>query len=55
MEKKEQLTAHNATVSEVGNLTGGIGAGNFMETSVDEQLLRFNSDDTPLMNLMLRA
>lgn len=55
MEKKEQLTAHNATVSEVGNLTGGIDAGNFMETSVDEQLLRFNSDDTPLMNLMLRA
>ncbi|MDE6272369.1 MAG: hypothetical protein K2M31_05115 [Muribaculaceae bacterium] len=43
------------TVSNVANLTGGINAGNFIETDVDEQLFRFNSDDTPLMNLMLRA
>lgn len=55
MEKKTQLIATNATVNEVADLTGGIESGNFIETSVDDQLYRFNSDDTPLMNLMLKA
>lgn len=44
-----------ATVSGVAEATGGIAPGNFVETDLDEQLFRFNSDDTPLMNLMLRA
>lgn len=44
-----------ATVSNVAEMTGGIAAGNFVETDIDEALFRFNSDDTPLMNLMLRA
>ncbi|MDE5842836.1 MAG: hypothetical protein K2H35_03765 [Muribaculaceae bacterium] len=44
-----------ATISNVAELTGGINAGNFIDTDIDEQLFRFNSDDTPLMNLMLRA
>ncbi len=44
-----------ATVSAIANATGGINAGNFVETDIDSQLFRFNSDDTPLMNLMLRA
>ena len=44
-----------ATVSALANATGGINAGNFVETDIDQQLFRFNSDDTPLMNLMLRA
>lgn len=44
-----------ATVSALANATGGIDAGHFVETEIDEQLFRFNSDDTPLMNLMLRA
>ena len=43
------------TVSALANATGGINAGNFVESDVDQQLFRFNSDDTPLMNLMLRA
>ncbi|MDE5925061.1 MAG: hypothetical protein K2G75_07040, partial [Muribaculaceae bacterium] len=43
------------TVSNAAELTGGIQPGNFIETDIDEQLFRFNSDDTPLMNLMLRA
>ena len=43
------------TVSGVAEATGGIAPGNFVETDLDEQLFRFNSDDTPLMNLMLRA
>ena len=44
-----------ATVNALANATGGINAGNFVETDVDQQLFSFNSDDTPLMNLMLRA
>ena len=44
-----------ATVSALANITGGINAGNFTETDIDQQLFSFNSDDTPLMNLMLRS
>lgn len=54
----ESNNAHNnqaMTVSNTALMTGGIDAGNFIETDIDEQLFRFNSDDTPLMNLMLRA
>lgn len=43
------------SVSETAEATGGIGPGNFVEPDIDEQLFRFNSDDTPLMNLMLKA
>lgn len=45
----------NTTVSQVAEMTGGIAPGAFIESEVDEALFRFNSDDTPLMNLMLRA
>ena len=44
-----------ATVSALANATGGINAGNFVEPDIDQQLFSFNSEDTPLMNLMLRA
>lgn len=44
-----------ATVSAVANATGGINAGNFIDVDIDQQLFSFNTDDTPLMNLMLRA
>lgn len=44
-----------ASVDNAATMTGGIAPGNFIETGIDEQLFRFNSDDTPLMNLMLRA
>lgn len=44
-----------ATVGSLANATGGIKPGNFVETDIDQQLFQFNSDDTPLMNLMLRA
>ncbi|MCH5232005.1 MAG: hypothetical protein J1E78_00095 [Muribaculaceae bacterium] len=44
-----------ASVSAAADATGGISAGNFIETAVDDELFRFNSEDTPLMNLMLRA
>lgn len=51
METKNQ----SVTVSNTALMTGGINPGNLIETDIDEQLFRFNSDDTPLMNLMLRA
>ena len=44
-----------STVSALANATGGINAGNLVEPDIDQQLFSFNSDDTPLMNLMLRA
>ena len=44
-----------ATVSGAAEATGGVDAGNFVEVDIDEELFKFNSDDTPLMNLMLRA
>lgn len=49
------LPGDPATVSAAAEGTGGIGAGNLIETDIDDELFRFNSDDTPLMNLMLRA
>ncbi len=49
------LPGDPATVSALANATGGIEAGNFTEPDIDQQLFSFNSDDTPLMNLMLRA
>lgn len=51
----EKENAQVLTVSGVAESTGGLGAGNFIESDIDEALFRFNSDDTPLMNLMLRA
>ena len=50
-----QLPGKVTTVSEVAESTGGIGPGNLVATDVDEELFKFNSDDTPLMQLMLRA
>lgn len=44
-----------STVSNLAGATGGIGPGNFVETDIDEQLFRFQSEDTALMTLMLRA
>lgn len=43
------------TVSAVAGATGGVAAGNFVETDLDAELFKFKSDDTPLMQLMLRA
>ncbi len=50
-----QKPGEAATVSQAALATGGIAPGAFIETDIDEELFRFNSDDTPLMNLMLRA
>lgn len=50
-----QLPGEAATVSAAAEATGGIASGNFIESDIDDELFRFNTDDTPLMNLMLRA
>lgn len=43
------------SVGTLSDVTGGIAPGNFIEPDIDDELFRFNSDDTPLMNLMLRS
>lgn len=50
-----QVSGEATTVSAAAGATGGIGAGNFIEVDVDKQLFEFESDDTPLMQLMLNA
>ncbi|MDE7179978.1 MAG: hypothetical protein K2N88_02100 [Muribaculaceae bacterium] len=50
-----QFPGSPTTVSNTAEANGGIAAGSFIESDIDDQLFRFNSDDTPLMNLMLRA
>lgn len=52
---KSQVPGEAASVSVSAAATGGIGGGNFIEAEIDDELFRFNSDDTPLMNLMLKA
>ncbi|MBR3792340.1 MAG: hypothetical protein IKK27_00140 [Alistipes sp.] len=50
-----QAPGNPATVSAAAEATDGISAGNFIQPDIDDELFRFNSDDTPLMSLMLKA
>ena len=50
-----QVEGAPTTVSAAAQATGGVGAGNFIEVDVDRELFKFESDDTPLMQLMLNA
>lgn len=50
-----QVPGEATTVSAAAEVTGGIGTGSLVDRDLDEELFRFNSDDTPLMNLMLKA
>ena len=50
-----QAPGQAATVSGAAEATGGINAGNFIDVAIDEELFKFNNDDTPLMNLMLKS
>lgn len=49
-----QVPGQSVTVSAAGD-AGGVGPGQFIETDIDEELFKFKSDDTPLMDLMLNA
>lgn len=50
-----QIPGQATTVSGVADATGGVGPGQFIESEIDRELYSFNSDDTPLMQLMLKA
>lgn len=50
-----QVGNQPTTVSGAAEASGGIGAGNLIQPDIDEELFQFSSDDTPLMNLMLKA
>ncbi len=50
-----QVNEAATTVSAAADATGGIGPGNFIEVDIDKELFKFESDDTPLMQLMLYA
>lgn len=53
--KKTQVPGVATTVTATAEITGGIGTGTLIDSDIDDELFRFNSDDTPLMNLMLKA
>ncbi len=55
MDNKNVIPNQPLTVSGVAEATGGLAPGNLITTDIDQELFRFNSDDTPLMNLMLKA
>ena len=50
-----QVPGATTSVSSVAGATGGIAPGNLVDVAIDEQLFKFESDDTPLMQLMLKA
>lgn len=50
-----QVGNQPTTVSGAAEATGGVAPGNLIETDIDDELFKFSSDDTPLMNLMLKA
>ena len=52
---QSQVPGQATTVSGVADASGGIGAGNLVEADLDNELFNFKSDDTPLMQLMLKA
>lgn len=48
-----QLPGQAATVSGLAGASGGIGGGNLFLSELDEQLFKFEGDETPLMQLIL--
>lgn len=52
---QSQVGGTPTTVSATAGATGGIGSGNFVTPDIDAELFKFKSDDTPLMQLMLKA
>ncbi len=50
-----QVPGAPTTVSGVAGATDGVGPGNLIQSDLDQELYKFKSDDTPLMQLMLKA
>lgn len=52
---QSQAPGQSTTIGTVSGSTGGIAPGNLVDTDIDEQIFRFQSEDTALMSLMLKA
>ncbi|MCF0244879.1 MAG: hypothetical protein HUK06_08895 [Bacteroidaceae bacterium] len=52
---KTQAPGSASTVGNLAGASGGVDAGNLVEVDIDEELFRFQSEDTALMSLMLKA
>ena len=52
---ESKMPGQPTTVSGIAGATGGVGAGNLVETDVDQELFEFHKDDTPLLQLTLKA
>ena len=50
-----QVGGQPTTASGAAAASGGLAPGNLIEPDIDDELFKFSSDDTPLMNLMLKA
>ncbi|MCD8266128.1 MAG: hypothetical protein LUC33_03130 [Prevotellaceae bacterium] len=50
-----QIPNQAATVSALESANGGIAPGNLVESDLDQELYKYKSDETPLMQLMLAA
>ena len=50
-----QVSGAAATVSNLAGATGGIDGGNLVQPDLDEELYKFKGDDTPLMQIALKA
>jgi hypothetical protein len=50
-----QVPGNPVTVSAAAEATGGLNGSNFIQPDYDQELFAFQSDDTPLMSLMLKA
>ena len=52
---QSQAPGSPSTVSALAGASEGIGPGHLVESDIDEQIFRFQSEDTALMSLMLKA
>ena len=52
---ESQVNGQATTVSGIASATGGTGSGRLIERDIDNLLYMHKSDDTPLMDLMLKA
>lgn len=50
-----QMPGKPTTITEVADASGGVDGGNLIQPDIDDQLFRFQSEDTPLMGMMLKA
>lgn len=51
----DQAPGMAAAATSVAEATGGIEAGNIIEPDIDDELFRFQSEETALMSMMLKA